>query len=67
MIGTTLGHLGTCNDKSIVIFDELTKNIHNVELMEYEEFELFKLDKDGNVVTIKHSGAWFLVDNGYLE
>ena len=67
IIGTTLGHLGTWNDKPFVIFDELIKNIQNGELMEDKEYESFELDKDDYVVTIKYLGAWFIADNDYLE
>ena len=66
-MGTTYGHPGTWNDKTLVLFDDLIKNTHNGELMEDKQFELFELDRDGNIVSIKYLGAWFLVDNGYLE
>lgn len=67
ILGITFGHPGTWNDKTLVLFDELIKSVHDGKLMEDEEFELFELDKDGNVQTVLYSGAWFLVDNGYLD
>ena len=66
-MGTTFGHPGTWNDRSLVLFDEFIKSVHNGELIEDKEFELFELDANGNVVLIKYSGEWFLIDNGYLE
>lgn len=67
IIGTTFGHPGTWNDKTLILFDELIKSVHDGNLMEDKEFELFELDNDGNLKTIKYTGAWFLVDNGYLD
>ena len=67
IIGTTFGHPGTWNDKTLILFDELIRSFHDGKLMEDKEFELLELDKDGNLKTIKYSGAWFLVDNGYLD
>ena len=67
IMGTTFGHPGTWNDKTLVLFDDLIKNTHNGEWLEDKQFELLELDKDGNIVSIIYLGAWFLVDNGYLE
>ena len=67
ILGTTFGHPGTWNDKTLVLFDELIKSVHDGKLMKDKEFELFELDKDGNLVSILYSGVWFLVDNGYLD
>ena len=66
-MGTTFGHPGTWNDKTLIIFDDLIKSVHDGKLMKDNEFELLELDKDGNLISIKYSGVWFLVDNGYLD
>ena len=69
LLGTLryLGHPGTWNDKSLILFDDLIKNIHEGKLLADKEFELLKLDKEGNVVENTYIGVWFLVDNGYLD
>ena len=67
IMGTTFGHPGTWNDKTLILFDDLIKSVHEGKLMKDNEFELLELDNDGNIVTIKYSGVWFLVDNGYLD
>ena len=67
IMGTTFGHPGTWNDKSLILFDDLIKNIHEGKLLADNEFKLLELDKEGNVVEITYIGVWFLVDNGYLD
>ena len=67
IIGTTFGHPGTWNDKTLILFDELIQSVHDGKLMVEKEFELLELDKYGTVCSIKYSGVWFLVDNGYLD
>ena len=39
ILGTTFGHPGTGNDKSLILFDELIKNIHEGKLMADNEFK----------------------------
>ena len=67
ILGTTFGHPGTWKDKTLVLFDDLIKNVHDGKFLQDNEFELFELDTDVNLVSIMYSGAWFLVDNGYLD
>ena len=37
-----------------------------VIFLEYE-LSLYELDKNNNVVEVVHKGAWFIVDNGFLD
>ena len=67
ILGTTCGHPGTWNDKSLILFDELIQGVHEGKLMDKEEFKLFELNKDGIVEEVTYQGAWFIVDNGYLN
>jgi hypothetical protein len=67
ILGTTCGHPGTWNDKSIIQFDEFIQGVHEGKLLADKEFKLFEYDKEGRVVEITYQGAWFLVDNGYLD
>ena len=67
ILGTTCGHPGTWNDKSIVLFDKLIQGVHEGKLLADKEFKLFELNKEGKVVEVRYQGAWFIVDNGYLN
>ena len=67
ILGTTCGHPSTWNDKSIILYDDLVKGVHEGKLFHDHEFTLLEYDGSGNVVEIKYKGVWFMVDNGYLD
>lgn len=67
ILGTTCGHPVTWNDKTLIIFDELIQGVHEGKLMNKQEFKLFELNKEGIVEEVTYQGAWFIVDNGYLN
>ena len=67
ILGTTCGHPGTWNDKTLVLFDELIRGVHEGKLYADHEFELYELDSDNNQIQVTYQGAWFIVDNGYLD
>ena len=67
IIGTTLGHPGTWNDKSVVLFDDLLTKVNNGEIYNDFVFKLYEKDSKGNIVQIEYRGVWFIVDNGYLS
>ena len=67
VLGTTCGHPGTWNDKTIVMFDHLIRGVHEGELFSDNEFTLLELNDDGEETEITYKGAWFIVDNGYLN
>ena len=46
ILGTTFGHPGTWNDKTLVLFDDLIKNVHDGKFLQDNEFQLFELDVD---------------------
>jgi hypothetical protein len=64
---TTDGHPATWNDKTLVLFDEFVRGIHDGKILENLEFELFELNEKGEAVAAKYQGCWLLVDNGYLN
>ena len=66
IIGTTLGHPGTWNDKTIILLHELINKVQNGDVPDDHEFELLEKDKHGNIVVIPCKGAWFMLDNCYL-
>ena len=67
ILGTTFGHPGTFNDKTLVLYDELLRGVYEGKLFSEYEFTLYELDNDSCVVEVGHKGAWFIVDNGYLN
>ena len=66
ILGSTTGHPGTWNDKTLVLFDDLICNVHHGKLYEDYEFKLYEKDVNGTVHQIEYRGVWFMVDNGYL-
>ena len=67
IMGTTFGNPGTWNDKTLVLFDELIRGVHESKIFYDYEFSLYELDSNNNIVEIVYKGAWFIVDNGYLD
>ena len=67
ILGTTSGHPATWNDKTIILYDEFVRGIHEGVLFEDNEFTLFEYDALGNIVEVKYQGVWIMVDNGYLD
>ena len=67
ILGTTCGHPGTWNDKTLIMYDELVRGVKEGGLYSKNEFKLFELDKDKKEVEVTYQGAWFMVDNGYLN
>ena len=67
ILGTTCGHPGTWNDKTIVLFDELIRGVHEGRIYSDHEFKLYELDSNNNQTQVTYQGAWFIVDNGYLD
>ena len=68
ILGTTsCGHPGTWNDKTLVLYDGLIRGVHEGELYSDNEFKLIELNDDNEEVEVTYKGAWFIVDNGYLN
>ena len=67
ILGTTCGHPGTWNDKTLVLFDSLIRGVHEGDLYSDNEFKLIELNDKNEEVEITYKGAWFIVDNGYLN
>ena len=64
ILGSTLGHPGSFNDKTVVLYDEFITDIKNRELLSDYEFELME-HRGEEVVSVKYRGVWIVVDNGY--
>ena len=67
IIGTTMGHPATWNDKTLILFDEMISKVNSGNIPEDYEFDLFEKIEDDNVVEVRYKGVWFMVDNGYLS
>ena len=67
ILGTTFGHPSTWNDKTVILYDEVVRNVKTGHLFNDHEFTLLEYDKEGNIVAVLYSGVWFMVDNGYLS
>ena len=66
ILGSTIGHPGTCNDTKIVLFDPLISNAKDGIIPDNFEFMLFERNVEGNIVEVPYMSVWFIVDNGYL-
>jgi len=68
ILATTTGHPARWNDKTVVLFDNFIVSLNEGTNLQDVVFELYdSIDTDGNVVKQKYSGAWVIVDNGYLN
>ena len=67
ILGSPSGHPATWNDKTIVLYDELVRGVHNGEIFYENEFILLEYDRNSNIIEGEYKGAWFMVDNGYLS
>jgi hypothetical protein len=64
ILGSTKGHPGSWNDKTVVLFDTFIKAIKRGDILQDNIFEL--LEKRGDeIVKVKYRGVWLVVDNGY--
>lgn len=63
ILHSTQGHPGRWNDKTLVRFDNLVEQLRNGSFNDTMSFELFKATGE----KVKFSGAYVIVDNGYLE
>ena len=67
ILGSTSGHPGSWNDKTLVLFDELITQVKDGQIPNDFIFKLLEKDNKGEVVEVLYKGVWFMVDNGYLS
>lgn len=65
ILGTTRGHPGSWNDKTLVLFDTFIRGIKRGDILNDHVFYLNEYDSDGQVVKVMYKGVWIIVDNGY--
>jgi hypothetical protein len=58
---------GRWNDQSMVRLDTFVSGIRDGTVLDDADFGLLAHDKDGNVTKLCFSGAYLIVDNGYLN
>ncbi len=63
----TNGGPGRWNDQSMVRLDKFVSGICDGTVLDDINFELLAHNKDGKVKTLRFSGAYLIVDNGYLN
>ena len=66
ILGSASGNPAKRNDKTIILYDELIRGVHEDKLFNDYKVILLKYDATGEVVKIKYHGTWLMVDNGYL-
>ena len=64
ILGSTSGHPGSWNDKTLVLFDELIIQVNDGQIPNDFIFKLLEKDNKGEVVEvfIKVSGLWLTMD-----
>ncbi len=67
ILHTTNGGPGRWNDQSMVRLDTFVSGIHDGSVLDNCDFELLARGKDGEVKKLRFSGAYLIVDNGYLN
>jgi hypothetical protein len=67
ILATTTGHPALWNDKTLVLFDNFVVSLHEGCHLDDVTFEMYESDRNGNIQKVKYSGAWLIVDNGYLN
>ncbi len=67
ILSTTPGYPGRWNDKTLVLFDDFVRGIHEGSLMEDVSFELLERNAQGHINSARYKGPWLIVDNGYLN
>jgi len=67
ILATTQGFPARWNDKTVILFDDFVRGIHDGKYLQDCEFDLYEFDSNGNVATATYCGAWVIVDNGYLN
>ena len=67
ILGSTAGHPGMWNDKTLILFDDFICSVNNGKLHEDYEFKLYEKDVDNEIQQITYKGVWFMVDNEYIS
>lgn len=66
ILGTTRGHPGRWNDKTVVLFDTFLHGLKRGRTLSNATFRLLERKANGDVVAVLYRGSHVIVDNGYL-
>ena len=67
ILSTTKGHSARWNDKSLVRYYEIAQTLQNGWSKELDQHEFVLKERSNDQIIDRHySGAWLLVNNGYL-
>ena len=66
ILGSTKGHAGSWNDKTVILFDTFVKATKRGEILQDNVFENFEQRGD-EIVAVKYQGVWVMVYNGYHD
>ncbi|KAL7475923.1 hypothetical protein ACHAW6_001816 [Cyclotella cf. meneghiniana] len=64
ILGSTHGHPGSWNDKTVVLFDTVIRDIKHGDILDDYIFKLYEM-QNGETVRVKYRGVGMLVNNGY--
>jgi hypothetical protein len=68
ILSETAGHPDMWFDRNMLgLPDNFVQGIHDGNILNDLEFELFELNEKVQVVSANYQGCWLLVDNGYLN
>ena len=67
ILSVTQGYPSTWNDKTLIMMDGFYEIIKSGKSTDKRIFELYKYNDKCEIIKVKYAGAWFIVDNGYLE
>jgi hypothetical protein len=67
ILHTTYGGPGRWNDQTMVQLDSFIYGIRDGIVLDDVSFELFAHDRKGRLINLRFSGAYVIVDNGYLD
>jgi len=67
ILHTTYGGPGRWNDQTMVRLDSFIFGICDGIVFDDVSFELFAHDRKGRLIKLRFSGAYVIVDNGYLD
>ena len=64
---TRAGYTPRWNDRIVILFDDLARDLANDTIMKYNIFVLYDYDHLGEMIEVNYCGDWLIVDNGYLD
>jgi hypothetical protein len=67
ILATTTGHPARWSDKTVVLYDNFAVGLNEGKTLQDMTFDLYDIDSGGHVYKQRYAGAWFIVDNRYLN